>query len=258
MGWYPKKVKPSKKRTTSHSQNRNSSHLIKITSWLTARISVAESRDPELRRLKHLLTSLSETRAKVDVRPVSLAEIERQWKFDRLQGRATSYYTLEEQVLTADLPYVLTMHNREVVTGQIESRRRELAWEVARDFWPLWSLDGDERRAVLALAGVREPSPHAGPQPLPLEAAAQYAVRVRGSRRAEDDWEPDPEVLEVMEGWRGWFSEGDLHRMAVAEAGAGGKLEKGRKLMVIYGSSGRNYQKGDTHEPLFHDSHSQP
>lgn len=243
MSWVPRKTFLKKKARSSlaHTTRGIEPGCYKTANMLAARIAAAESRNPELRRLKHLLTSLSETRAKVDVRPVSLAEIERQWKFDRLQGRTTSYYTLEEQVLTADLPYVTAVHNREVVAEQIEKRRRELAWETAQNFWPLWSLDEDERRAVLALAGVRVPSPHAGPSPLPLEAAAQYAVRVRGSRRAEDDWEPDPEVLEVMEGWQERFSEGDLRRMAVAEAAGGsdtGYLEKGRKLNVVYGSSG--------------------
>ncbi|MQL51790.1 hypothetical protein GFC01_05835 [Desulfofundulus thermobenzoicus] len=245
MGWYPQKVKPSKKRTTSHSQSRNNSHLIKITSWLTARISVAESRDPELRRLKRLLASLAETRAKVEVRPVSLAEIEKQWKFDRLQGRATSYYALEEQVLVTDLPYVTTTHNQEIVTAEIERRRRKLAWETAQNFWPLWSLDDDERRAVLALAGVREPLPP-GPAALPLEMAAKYRVTVKraaGTGGNDDGWEPDPEVLEVMESWKAVFTEENQRRVTVAEVAGGndtGYLEKGRKLNVMYGSSGKS------------------
>ncbi|NHM27970.1 hypothetical protein G7K71_13485 [Desulfofundulus sp. TPOSR] len=240
MSWVPRKTFLKKKARSSlaHTTREIDPGCYKTANMLAARIAAAESRDPELRRLKHLLASLAETRAKIEVRPVSLAEIERTWRADRAMGRSTSYYTLEEEILVADLSYVVTIHNQDVIAEQIEKRRRELAWEVAQNFWPLWSLDEDERRTVLALAGVREPSPLTGPQPLPLEAAAQYAVRVRGSRRAEDDWEPDPEVLEVMEGWQERFSEGDLRRMAVTEAGAGGKLEKGKKLMVMFGSSG--------------------
>lgn len=250
MSWAPRKTFLKKTRAPStHTTRGIEPGCYKTANMLAARIAAAESRDPELQRLRRLRASLAEAKAKIDVRPVSLADIEKQWKFDRLQGRATSYYALEEQVLVADLSYVATIHNQDVVMTAIERRRRELAWEVAQDFWPLQALDEAERLSVLLAAGVIPPAAPAPAKLPPPEMAAKYRVTVKRAAADaddDDDWEPDPEVLEAMESWKAVFTEEDQRRMTVAEVAGGndtGYLEKGLKVNVVYGSAGSEKNK---------------
>lgn len=236
MGWYPKKRK-TRGRKISKERNKFFSvqpGLSKFAHWLASLIAAAEKRDPELQRLKKTLAALPKVR---EVEPLSLVDVEHSWRMDVTMGRSTSYYAIEEEVLLADLPRVAASHNRAVVEAEIERRRRELAWEVAQKFWPIWALDEKERQAVLAMAGIGPPLPP-GPACLPLETAARYRAVVKQPQVDGDDWEPDPEVLEAMEGWKTVFSEEGQWRAAVAEAGSGGRLEKGRKLNVMYGSTG--------------------
>jgi len=148
-------------------------------------------------------------------------------------GRSTSYYSLEEEALHADLPRVVALHNREVVLKEIERRRREIAWETARNFWPLQTLPEEEKLLVMYFAGAL-PLADGKPKttPLPTDVAGKYRLVIRsGNRRRE--YEPDPEIEKLMT--ESFASEEDIRLASLAEAGM---LAAGQKMYICYGSKG--------------------
>jgi len=221
-------IKISSTKTNKKSPRKRGTEICpgieEIAARLTLRIAIAASRDPEIKRLASLMPK--------EIPKASTFSITSTWKADVQMGRSTSYYTLEEEALYADLPRVAAAHNRHVIQEAVEQRRREIAWETARDFWPLQTLSEEERFLVMYLAGVRPPI-MAEDVAIPTNAAKKYKIVIRNGHH--DGYDPDPEIEDLMAG--SFVSENDLRKASLAEAGI---LQEGQKMNICFGSSGRS------------------
>lgn len=202
-----------------------------VVEILTARIRSEVDRDAEITRLKQVLAKELE---KAKSNPNVAISLERIWRADLTMGRSTAYYVLEKDVLMADLLYVAAEHNIRLVQNEIECRRRKIAWKVAQDFPPLKLLPEDERYLAMYLAGAVPPASKKR-APLPTDVAGKYAVVVK-THRENRDHDPDGEILEAMEGWKRVFTDENVRKASIAEAGS---IQPGGHLNICYGSSSR-------------------
>jgi len=203
--------------------------LPSIIDILNARIDGILSDSRKVNELKQNL-SVEAGKLKTSENPYFI--LEKVWRTDLTMGRSTSYYDLEEQQLGSNVEYVAAAHNCQLIQGEIERRRREIAWNVARDFPPLNALPEDERLLAMYLAGATPPT-QKGMIPLPTDVASKYSIIIK--QRDQDDYEPDKEILEVMQEDINRLSEEDLKNASIREAGS---VEPGGHLNICFGSSG--------------------
>ncbi|MDI6813894.1 MAG: hypothetical protein QMD10_10185 [Desulfitobacteriaceae bacterium] len=199
-----------------------------VVEILTARIRSEVDRDAGIARLKQ---ALAKELKKAGSSPNAAVSLEHIWRADLTLGRSTAYYALEEEVLMADLPYVAAEHNLRLIQTEIERRRQKIAWKIAKNFPPLKALPEDERHLAMYLAGAVPPAPKR-PVPLPTEAV-KYAVVVK-SNKEDRDHDPDEEIMEAMEGWKRFYTDEDVKKASIAEAGS---IQPGGHLNICYGSS---------------------
>ncbi|MGB9848923.1 MAG: hypothetical protein ACPLSY_03745 [Moorellaceae bacterium] len=139
--------------------------------------------------------------------------------------------------MAADLEYIIKSENRRLLEAELEKARREVARKVCRSFVPLMALPESQRNTVLLALGL-EPGILKEEEyrsiELPTRAAGRWKVTVR-AYKDEDDWEPDKEVVDVMEEEinRGIDRNSTDDRMLEV-----GLVQKGQKITIIYGSSG--------------------
>jgi hypothetical protein len=205
-----------------------------VAEILSARIQCEVDRDGGIARLKEVLREQEKKRkTALNAGPASSLEhlMEHMWRIDLTLGRSTAYYTLEEEALMIDLPRVAAEHNARIVQSEIEKRKQKIARKVAKKFPPLNALPEDERYLAMYLAGVVPPAPK-GKVPLPTEAV-KYAVVVKQNRKGTDS-EPGEEVVEAMEGWKRFYTDEDVKKASIAEAGS---IQPGGHLNIRYGSS---------------------
>lgn len=205
-------------------------HLPTIVDVLTARIDYAIDCDPKVNGLKQNLAA--ETK-KITANENNPFVFEKVWRMDLTMGRSTSYYDLEEQQLGSNVEYVAAAHNCQLIQGEIERRRRETAWNIARDFPPLNALPEDERLLAMYLAGATPPA-QKGMIPLPTDVIGKYNVIIKQRKKDRDDYEPDREILAVMQEDMNRLSEEDIKNASIREAGS---VEPGGHLNICFGSS---------------------
>lgn len=220
-----KKPTSSIKKTSTPSIYRDHIpvHIKRLAARLAYVLEKETLRDPKVRKLLELLP---ERTPKTPPFSVTAA-----WKADVLMGRSTSYYTLEEEALHADLACVIAAHNRNVILKEIERRRREIALEVAARFWPLRTLTQDERQKVLAFVGggffnnvVVQETPV---REMPTHAAKKVCFSL--ANISKDDYTPDPEVEEIIA--ESYALPEDILTASLAEAGI---LREGERVNIAY------------------------
>lgn len=205
-----------------------------VAEILRARIQCEVDRDGGIARLKEALEDQQrKQKAASNAGPAaSLKNImEQMYRIDLTLGRSTAYYTLEEEALMIDLPSVAAEHNVRIAQSEIEKRKRKIAWKTAKKFPPLNALSEEERYLAMYLVGAVPPASKEV-APLPTKTA-KYAVVVKQNRKSADS-EPDEEVVEAMEGWKRFYTDEDVKKASIAEAGS---IQPGGHLNIRFGSS---------------------
>lgn len=209
----------------------------RVYARLARKIRMELAGDPEMAVLQSRLEAALSI--EVPKQPKQKISAEAVWRNDLRMNRTTSYYNCESVALRADLEYVVASENRRMLSEEIvksaEKRKREIARRVCSAFWPLVNLPDPEWQGILLSLGATPPDP---PNRLPTTAASRYRVIVRPAP-PKDDWEPDPETLELITEDAARGREDPLQAMVAA-----GLVSPGKKVCLTYGSSGGRKGKG--------------
>lgn len=204
----------------------------RVYSRLKNRIWAQVASDPELKALGMRLTELRKNTEAIEP-PKQKVSAEDVWKSDMRMNRTASYYDSESTALAVDLDYVVASENRRVILEQIiqtiRKKEHEIAGKECPTFWPLLNLPAAEYQQILLSLGVLPEKDF--PEKLPTDAVSSYRVVVH-PRREEDDWEPSPEVMELLAEDAARGQEDPFQAMVAA-----GLVSPGKKVCITYGNS---------------------
>jgi len=231
MSWYPRRT--SKPAFPPKAKGANAPGIPSaLAARVMNRINTAKRTDPRIKELTAKLKALR--KPPQPHQTVSPAKV---MKYDVLCGRTTSYYAAESVALSADLEHTIYYENRRLLEEAIQKRERELARKVCKEFVPLLLLPPNEKSAVLAAAGlgpgILEEDGSGVMRVLPTVAAGRWKIVVRLPRRGDDGWEPDAEVMEVIQ------EESEL-KEGFQKLNAAEVARAGFRPVMTWGSSGKD------------------
>lgn len=216
--------------------------LLSITQQLKTAIELAISENEKISILKDRITVLKAARQHSQKIMTSVDEI---YRSAAKTGKPITYYEAETVALNSDLEYVITTHNIDLFSTEIEKIKQKIILRVLQQSKVFADLSQKEKKSVgslLRAKGIFFPNFETGQVELPTNVAKKYSIQILLHAPEEDEENSNPEVLEHFEEDQArWESNGDgkIENSGGwrAQMIAADMVQAGMKVLKIYASA---------------------